>query len=144
MPKPTRGRDGVYARKGMPGFWISYVDELGKRKQRYGGADGHLGARQARCSQNSIREAKQALASGQPLATEDTFATVSTRYIEYQRKQCRAGHLSAQELRRQTDIVEKNLLPFFGSTKLAAIRPAKINAYIEARTCEVAAKKRTS
>lgn len=93
---------------------------------------------------SSIREAKQALASGQPLATEDTFATVSTRYIEYQRKQCRAGHLSAQELRRQTDIVEKNLLPFFGSTKLAAIRPAKINAYIEARTCEVAAKKRTS
>ncbi len=37
MPKPTRGRDGVYARKGMPGFWISYVDEFGKRKQRYGG-----------------------------------------------------------------------------------------------------------
>ena len=52
----------------------------------------------------------------------------------------RAGHLSAQELRRQTDIVEKNLLPFFGSTKLAAIRPSKINAYIEARTWEVADK----
>ena len=69
---------------------------------------------------SSIREAKQALANGQPLATEDTFATVSTRYIEYQRKQCSGGHLSEQELRRQNDIVEKNLLPFFGSTKLAA------------------------
>lgn len=138
MPKP-RGRDGVYERKGMPGFWISYVDEFGKRRQRLGGPTRSQANIERNTERERIRLAKQAIANGEPQTTKDTFAVVSTRYIEYQRKQCKAGHLSAQELRRQADIVEKHLVPFFGSTKLAAIRPAKINAYIEARTGEVAA-----
>jgi hypothetical protein len=37
MPKKTRGRDGVYERDGYPGYWNSYVDEFGKRRQQYGG-----------------------------------------------------------------------------------------------------------
>ncbi len=35
MPRQTRARDGVYERDGRPGFWISYVDEYGKRRQQY-------------------------------------------------------------------------------------------------------------
>jgi site-specific recombinase XerD len=42
-------------------------------------------------------------------------------------------------MRRQKGIVEKHLIPFFGSTKLATVRPSKVNAYIESRTGEVSA-----
>lgn len=139
MPKPARGRDGVYERKGMKGFWISFVDETGKRRQQYGGPT----VTQARDKRDRLRtrarDARDAIANGEPLPTEDTFATVSRRYIEYQRKRCAAGQLSEQELGRQQGIVEKHLIPFFGSMKLAAIRPAKIHAYVESRTGEVAA-----
>src|ERR1700722_18839840 len=118
MPKKTRGRDGVYEREGRRGFWISYIDEFGKRRQQYGGPT----VTQAREKREEIRtrarEGKEALANGEPLPTEDTFGVVAKRYLEYQQKRCAASQLSEQEMRRQKGIVEKHLIPFFGSTKL--------------------------
>lgn len=139
MPKPARGRDGVYTRKGLKGFWISFVDETGKRRQQYGGPT----VTQAREKRDELRakarKNKVAIANGEPFPTEDTFGTTAKRYIEYQRKRCAAGQLSEQEMGRQQGIVEQHLVPFFGKMKLAAIRPSKIHAYVEARTGEVAA-----
>jgi integrase len=80
-----------------------------------------------------------ALANGGVLPTEDTFGIVAKRYVEYQRKRCAAGQLSEPEMRWQKGIVEKHLIPFFGSIKLATIRPSKVNAYVESRTGEVSA-----
>jgi hypothetical protein len=139
MPKPARGRDGVYARKGLKGFWISWVDETGKRRQEYGGPTVTQARERREVLRTRSREAKNAIANGEPLATEDTFAMVAKRYIEYQRKRCTAGQLSKHETERQLGIVEKHLLPFFGSIKLPAIRPSKVHEYIQSRLGEVAA-----
>jgi integrase len=139
VPRATRNRDGIYERKGRPGYWMSYVDEFGKRRQQYGGPT----VTQAREKREEIRtrarEIKEALANGAPLPTEETFGAIAKRYIEYQRKRCSAGELSQQELTRQKGIVEKHLIPFFGSTKISNIRRSNVNAYIESRTGEVAA-----
>jgi hypothetical protein len=106
MPKKTRGRDGVYEREGRPGYWISYVDEFGKRQQQYGGPT----VTQAREKREEIRtrarEVKEALANGEPLPTEDTFGVVAKRYVEYQRKRSAAGQISEQEMRRQKGICQ--------------------------------------
>jgi hypothetical protein len=115
MPKPARGRDGVYIRKGSPGFWISFVDEFGTRKKWYGGPTVTQAREKREGLRTRARELKEALANGEPLPTEDTFGVVAKRYIEYQSKRCAAGQLSAQEMRRQVGIVEKHLAPFFGS-----------------------------
>ena len=139
MPKPARGRDGVYARKGLKGFWISWVDETGKRRQEYGGPTVQQARERREVVRTRSREAKTAIANGEPLATEDTFAMIVKRYIEYQRKRCAAGELSQHETERQLGIVEKHLLPFFGFIKLPAIRSAKVREYIESRLGEVAA-----
>ena len=139
MPKKTRARDGVYERDGRPGFWISYVDEYGKRRQQYGGPTVTQAREKREETRTKVREVKEALANGEPLPTEETFGAVAKRYIEYQTKRCSAGALSKEELARQTGIVEKHLIPFFGSTKIASIRRSNANAYIESRTGEVAA-----
>jgi integrase len=138
MPKP-RGRDGVYERKGVKGYWISYVDEFGKRHQKCGGPTRKQAQEERGTELERIRLAKKAIANGEAVATGETFATISQRYIEYQRNRCAAGELSKQELERQQGIVEQHLIPFFGKMKLAAIRPSKIHAYVNARRGEVAA-----
>jgi integrase len=139
MPKKTRGRDGVYERDGRSGYWLSYVDEFGKRRQQYGGPTITQAREKREEIRTRVRELKDALANGAPLPTEETFGAVAKRYIVYQKKRCAAGELSEKELQRQEGIVEKHLIPFFGSVKLATIRPSKINAYVESRTGEVAA-----
>jgi integrase len=139
VPKATKNRDGVYARSGRPGYWISFVDEHGKRRQLYGGPT----VTQARESREEvrtrIRQAREALANGEALPTEETFGAVAHRYVQFQQKRCNAGEISKQEMGRQEGIVGKHLVPFFGSMKIRSIRPSKVNAYIESRTGEVAA-----
>lgn len=139
MPKATRNRDGVYERDGRPGYWISFVDEHGKRRQQYGGPTVTQAREKREEIRTRVRELKEAIANGEPQPTEETFAIVARRYLDFQRKRCRAGGLSEQELHRQEGIVEKHLTPFFGEMKIKSIRPAKVNAYIEARTGEVSA-----
>jgi Phage integrase, N-terminal SAM-like domain len=130
MPRQTRARDGVYEREGRPGFWISYVDEYGKRRQQYGGPTVTQAREKREEIRTRVREVKEALANGEPLPTEDTSGVVAKRYV-YQRKRCAAGQISEQEVQRQKGIVENHLIPFFGSTKLASIRPSRVNAYVE-------------
>jgi hypothetical protein len=42
-------------------------------------------------------------------------------------------------MRRPKGLVEKHLVPFFESAKIASIRPTKVNAYVESRTGEAVA-----
>jgi integrase len=139
MTKRPRNRDGVYAREGRPGLWISFVDEHGKRRQQYGGPTVTQAREKREEIRTRVRERKEAIANGEALPTEDTFAIVAERYILFQKKRCAAGELSERELRRQEGIVEKHLVPFFGATKIRSIRPSKVNDYIESRTGVVAA-----
>ena len=139
MPKPAKGRDGVYQRKGQKGYWISFVDETGKRRQQYGGPT-PLQARDAREDLRSrARKAKEAIAHGEPVPTTDTFAVLINRFLDFQRKRCRTAQLSKKDLERQEGIIAKHLIPFFGKMKLANIQPTNVYAYVEARTGEVSA-----
>jgi integrase len=139
VPRKPRDRDGVYERKGRPGFWISYVDEFGKRQQKYGGPTLTQAREKREEIRTRVREVRVAMANGEPLPTEDTFGSVAQRYLQFQKKRCSAGELSAQEMRRQEGIVLKHLVPFFGGIKIKTIRPSKVNAYVEARTGQVSA-----
>jgi len=139
LPKKARNRDGVYERDGRPGYWISFVDEYGKRRQQYGGPTLTQAREKREAIRTRVRESKEAIANGEPLPTNENFGAIANRYIQFQRKRCSAGELSEQEMRRQEGIVEKHLVPFFGATKLKSIRPSKVNAYVESRTGEVAA-----
>jgi hypothetical protein len=82
MPRQTRARDGVDEREGRPGFWISYVDEYGKRRQQYGGPTVTQTREKREEIRTRVREVKEALANGEPLPTEDTFGVVAKRYVE--------------------------------------------------------------
>jgi hypothetical protein len=133
-------RDGIYQRPDRPGYWMSYVDEHGKRIQK-------------KCKSATMTEAKaevaaarklaaqlaKRIADGDELPTDDTFAAVAERYLAYQKKRHKAGQLSAPELVRQTGIIEAHLAPFFAGMKIAKIRRSKLNAYIESRTGEASA-----
>jgi integrase len=139
VPNKARNRDGVYERKGRPGYWISFVDEYGKRRQQYGAPTVTQAREKREEIRTRVRQVKEALANGEPLPTEETFGAIAKRYIAYQSKRCSAGELSAHEMRRQRGVVEKHLVPFFGATKMTSIRPSKVNAYVESRTGKVAA-----
>jgi hypothetical protein len=106
LPKKARNRDGVYERNGRPGYWISFVDEYGKRRQQYGGPTLTQAREKREETRTRVREVQDALANGAPLPTQESFAAVAKRYIDYQQKRCSAGGLSRQELTRQTGIVE--------------------------------------
>jgi integrase len=123
----------------MPGFFISYIDERGKRHQRFGGHTRSQASTERNAERERIRKAKQAIAKGVPIPTEDTFATLATRYLTFQRNRCKAAQISVEDLRRQETIFVGHLVPFFGQMKLAAIRPAHIRGYIEFRTGAAAA-----
>jgi integrase len=139
LPKKARNRDGVYERDGRPGYWISFVDEYGKRRQQYGGPTVTQAREKREEIRTRVRDSKEALANGEPLPTDETFGAIAKRYIQFQKKRCLAGEISEQEMERQEGIVETHLVPFFGATKIKSIRPSKVNAYIESRTGEVTA-----
>jgi integrase len=138
MPK-SRNRDGVYERPGRKGFWISYVDENGRRHQTYGGPTTTQAREERQRIREKVRKRKQAIEDGETLPSDDTFADVSKRFLDYQRKQHVAGKISQVELNRQTGIVANHLNRFFGSFKIAQINRPRINAYVEHRTGNVSA-----
>jgi integrase len=139
MPR-ARERDGVYTRSDRPGWWISYVDEYDKRRQRKTNGSTLTQARQILTEEKErVRKAKNALARGDVLATEDSFRSVAKRYLDFQKKRLKAGAISSAEFVRQEGIVEKHLQPFFGDLKIKSIRRSNLNGYIESRTGEVAA-----
>lgn len=139
MPR-AKERDGVYTRDDRPGWWISYVDEYGKRRQKKTNGFTLTQARNILNEEKErIRKAKSALARGEILATEDTFSEVAKRYLDFQKKRLKAGAISSQELIRQEGIINKHLEPFFKGLRIANIRRSKLNAYIESRTGEVSA-----
>jgi hypothetical protein len=82
---------------------------------------------------------QRALANGETLATDDSFAEVAKRYLDFQRRKMKAGAISSEEYVRQKGIADSHLTPFFSGLKIASIRRSKLNSYIESRTGEVSA-----
>jgi integrase len=140
MPKKQQHRrDGIYERKDRPGFWGSYVDASGRRKQRKLPAPTLT---QAREELHSIKKAvAYQLEHGVPQPTKETFADFATLFLGYQKRRISTrvlrGKLSEAEYNRQSGIMAKHLIPFFGKMKLGTIKRRDVIAYINSRTGQV-------
>ena len=118
MPRgKTRDRDGIYQRKDRPGFWASWVDASGKRRQRKLEAYTLQQARALLSAEKARVEKTITLGYAPPSA--ETFLAVSERFLKHQR-----ARLTPRSYERENGIMEAHLRPFFGAMKLADIRRA--------------------
>ncbi len=133
MPRGrVKDRDGIYTRKDRPGFWASWMDASGKRRQRK--LQAHT-LQQARTLLNAEKaRVEKTLTLGYTPPSSETLVAVSTRFLKHQK-----ARLTAAAYKREEGVLESHLKPFFGdNTKLAAIRRADIQKYVTQRSAEVA------
>ena len=132
MPKNSRRtEDGVYTRPDRRGFWISYIDAQGRRKQRkLKGAHTLTQARSLRGAE--LRNIEKARVLGYTLPGKETFGEVVARYLAHQR-----ARLTVAAYERTESIVEAHLMPVFGSVKLADIRRGNVQRYVTERSGEI-------
>jgi len=124
-------RDGVYTRKDRPGYWISWIDFSGKRRQRKTDACTLKQARNALAAERLRVEQSKTLGYNPP--GEETFLDVSVRYLKHQ-----AARLSTKGFDRTRGVVEGQLNPAFAG-KIAAIRRMDVQAFVTHRLGEVSA-----
>src|SRR5271163_2608543 len=131
MPRgKTRDRDGIYQRKDRPGFWASWVDASGKRRQRKLEAYTLQQARSLLSAEKARVEKTVTLGYAPPSA--ETFTAASTRFLRHQK-----ARLTPRAYAREIGIVETHLRPFFGTVRLAEIRRADVQKYVTNRSGEV-------
>jgi integrase len=134
--KQVQRRDGIYTRKDRGGYWASWVDATGRRRQRKLAAH-TLQQAQAALAAERLR-VEEHIKFGKPLPTEDTFEAFADEFLKFQERriatQVVKGKLSKQEYARQKGIVEQHLKPYFREMRLAAIRRKDVVDYIHART----------
>ena len=124
MPKKKgQPRDGVYTRKDRVGFWMSYVDAQGRRKQKKIDAANITIAKQIRAAE--LQKIEHAKALGFTPAGNEQFSELAKRFLEYQKPR-----LSAASFIRETGIVNKQLTPFF---KGQAVRTYSVTSPSAAR-----------
>jgi integrase len=140
MPKKqAHRRDGIYTRPDAPGYWGSWTAADGRRIRRRFKVPT---LEQAKIMLAAERlKVEEAIKFGKPLPTEETFASFSNTFLDYQERRIAAkvvkGKLSQAEYDRQKGIVEQHLKPFFGSMRLAAIRRKDVAGYIDGRVGKV-------
>lgn len=137
MPRgKVKDRDGIYQRKDRPGWWASWIDASGKRRQRKLEAHTLQQARAALAAEKLRVE--EAIKFGKPLPTRDSFEEFAGEFLKHQERrispQVVKGKISQAEYIRQKGIIELHLRPFFANVKLAAIRRADVIRYIHGRT----------
>jgi integrase len=125
------GTDGIYKRKDRPGYWISWVDAQGRRRQRKTEAATLTQARATRGAE--LQRVELARTIGFTPPGEDSFADVAVRYLAHQK-----ARLTPKAYTREEGIVNFHLKPFFNS-KLAAIRRVDVQRYVTARSSDVGA-----
>jgi integrase len=131
MPRGrVKNRDGIYQRKDRQGFWASWVDASGKRRQRKLQAATLQQARALLHAETAAVEKTVTLGYTPPSA--DTFAAVSVRFLKHQK-----ARLKPQAYTRESGIMEAHLRPFFGTVKLAEVRRVAVQKYVTHRSGEV-------
>jgi integrase len=137
MPRgKVKDRDGIYQRKDRPGWWGSWIDAQGRRRQRKFNVHTLEQARAALAAER-LRVEEQ-IKFGRPLPSKDSFEEFAGEFLKIQERRISLrvvrGKISQAEYTRQKGIVETKLIPFFGSMKLAAVRKADVVKYIHDRT----------
>ena len=122
--------DGVYTRKGRQGFFISWIDASGRRRQRKTDAHTLTQARNALAGERLRVEQAKMLGFNPP--GSETFAEVSARYLKHQ-----SARLSRKAYERTKGAVEGSLAAAFAG-KIAAIRKSDVQSYVTRRLGEVA------
>src|SRR5580698_2453603 len=131
MPRgKTKDRDGIYQRKDRPGWWASWVDASGKRRQRKLEAHTLQQARTLLSAEKARVEKTVTLGYAPP--SRETFTAVSTRFLRHQK-----ARLTERAFTRENGIMEAHLRPFFRNVKLAEIRRVDIQPYVTHRSGEV-------
>jgi integrase len=136
MPRgKTKDRDGIYQRKDRPGWWASWIDASGKRRQRK--LEAHTLTQARKLLADEKEKADKQRTTGIVPPTKDSFAEFADVFIDYQRRRIAPKpakwKISQTEFNRQKGIIEAHLKPFFGKMKLALIRKKDVNDYIDSR-----------
>lgn len=135
--KQKHQRDGVYQRDDRKGFWGSYVDATGRRRQRKLKNVSTL--QQAQTALVRIKDKVQyEIDHGIAPPSEERFEEFAKDFLNYQRRRISPtvvrGKISQKEFTRQEGIVEGHLIPYFGQMKLSTIRKKDVAGYIDSRT----------
>lgn len=127
MPKI---RDGVYTRKDRKGFWIQWKDAEDRRHIEKTHAPT---LQQARAILAKKREdAEKARVFGYAPPSRDTVSQFAAVYLKHQQ-----ARLSPKAYERTKGVVNKHLLPKFGTRKLAELRRDDAEKYVTQRRPEV-------
>jgi integrase len=130
MPRAKRDRDGIYQRRDRAGYWISYTDAQGRRKQCKVKANTLTQARDT--LRDKALAAEKQRDRGYAPPGKETFAEVMPRYLSHQR-----ARLTAAAYARTKGIVETHLKNSFGPVRLADIRRGDVQKYITERSAAV-------
>src|ERR1039457_50012 len=126
----VKDRDGIYQRKDRPGWWASWVDAGGRRRQRK--VEAHT-LQQARTLLSAEKaRVEKTVTFGYAPPSAETFAAVSTRFLKHQK-----ARLTPAAYKREDGIIEAHLKPFFGAVRLAEVRRVDVQKYITHRSGEV-------
>lgn len=128
--KTPQKRDGVYQRKDRAGFWISWTDAQGRRRQRKTDAANITQAKQILSAE--LLRVEQARMLGHAPPGAETFGEVADRYLKYQK-----ARLSPRGYDRE-EVIRRVHLARFDSLKLSAIRKIDLQAYLTERVTQKA------
>src|SRR6185437_7222954 len=117
--------DGIYTRGDRPGFWISWTDAQGRRRQRKTNARTLTQAKLARSAELTRAETAKTLGFAPP--GEETFAEVAKSFLAHQKPR-----ISAAGYERERGIVEDHLQPFFNQP-IRGIRRLDVQRYVTKR-----------
>lgn len=132
MPRgKAKARDGICTRKDRPGFWASWMDASGKRRQRKLAAHTLQQARTLLAAEKARVEKTLTLGYAPP--SVESLEVVSKRFLKHQK-----ARLTPAAYIREDGILEAHIRPFFGDkTKLADIRRSDVQKYITHRSGDV-------
>ena len=131
MPRgKTKDRDGIYQRKDRAGWWASWVDSSGKRRQRKLQAHTLQQARTLLAAEKARVDKTVTMGYAPPSA--ETFAAVTKRFLRHQK-----ARLTQRAYEREEGIIRTHLTPFFGTVRLADIRRVDVQRYITQRSGKV-------
>lgn len=129
--KTAQKRDGCYERPDRGGWWISWTDAQGRRRQRKTDAQNITQAKQIRSAE--LLRVEQAKMLGQMPPGEETFKEVADRYLKYQNARLKPASYKREE------IVRRVHLSRFDSLKLSAIRKKDLQNYLTERAAVASA-----